>query len=277
MKLNARIPLLVALTVLLGTSTGCDFLKSRDQLTKGVQAFKNAQYEEATNYFQNAVRLDPKNDTAKLYLATTYASQVVPNLMTPDNLAIAQKAIDGFNEVLATKPTDLTALKQIASIDRNIQKFDLAKQYELKVIAAAPNEPEAYYIVGYVDWTLAYKNALAILATDGLPTVNGLTGDPKKSKGACQKLVEQNTGLVDEGLQYLDKAVDLNPNYDDAMSYISLEYRLKAENECGSDADTARKADLALADQWGNKSMGTRKANEIEKEKKAATGGVTVQ
>jgi len=66
MKLNARIPLLVALTVLLGTSTGCDFLKSRDQLTKGVQAFKNAQYEEATNYFQNAVRLDPKNDTAKL-------------------------------------------------------------------------------------------------------------------------------------------------------------------------------------------------------------------
>lgn len=183
MKLNARIPLLVALTVLLGTSTGCDFLKSRDQLTKGVTAFKNAQYEQATNYFQNAVRLDPKNDTAKLYLATTYASQVVPNLMTPENLAIAQKAIDGFNAVLATKPTDLTALKQIASIDRNIQKFDLAKQYELKVIAAAPNEPEAYYIVGFVDWTLAYKNALAILAADGLPTVNGMTGDPKEKQG----------------------------------------------------------------------------------------------
>jgi hypothetical protein len=61
------------------------------------------------------------------------------------------------------------------------------------------------------------------------------------------------------------------------MSYISLDYRLKAENECGSDADSARKADLALADQWGNKSMGTRKQNEIEKEKKAATGAVTAQ
>src|SRR5260221_454787 len=63
MKLTARIPVLAALTVLLGTSTGCDFLKSRDQLTKGVAAFKNAQYEQATNYFQNAVRLDPKNPT----------------------------------------------------------------------------------------------------------------------------------------------------------------------------------------------------------------------
>ena len=145
------------------------------------------------------------------------------------------------------------------------------------MIAAAPNEPEAYYIVGYVDWTLAYKNALAILAADGLPTVNGMTGDPKKSKGACQKLMDQNTDLVNEGLQYLNKAVELNPNYDDAMSYISLEYRLKAENECGANADTARKADLALADEWGNKSMGARKANEAAKEEKAAHGGVTVQ
>ena len=56
-----------------------------------------------------------------------------------------------------------------------------------------------------------------------------------------------------------------------------MDYRLKAENECGSDADSARKADLALADQWGNKSMGTRKQNEIEKEEKAAHGAVTAQ
>ena len=64
--------------VLLGTATGCNFLKSRDQLNKGIAAFKNAQYEQATNFFQNAVQLDPKNPNAKLYLATTYASQVVP-------------------------------------------------------------------------------------------------------------------------------------------------------------------------------------------------------
>ena len=100
MKLNARIPLLVALLVLLGTATGCNFLKSRDQLNKGIAAFKNAQYEQATSYFQNAVQLDPKNPNAKLYLATTYASQVVPNLMDPANLAMAQKALDGFNAVL---------------------------------------------------------------------------------------------------------------------------------------------------------------------------------
>jgi len=281
MKLNARLTVLAALLCALGTTTGCNFLKSRDQLTKGVAAFKSAQYEQATNFFQKAVELDPKNGTAKLYLATTYASQVVPNLTTPDNLAMANKAISGFQEYLQTTPDDVTALKQIASINRNIQKFDLAKEYELKVIAAPkatdPDKSEAYYIVGVVDWTLAYKNALNVLAGEGMTTVNGLTGDPKKSKNACAKIEEQNTALVTEGMDVLNKAIALNPNYDDAMQYLQLMYRLKAEQECGGNADAARKQDLASADEWSQKAMGARKANEAAKEKKANTGGVTMQ
>jgi tetratricopeptide (TPR) repeat protein len=271
MRLNARITLSVALLILLGSATGCNFLKSRDQLNKGIAAFKNAQYEQATNFFQNAVQLDPKNPNAKLYLATTYASQVVPNLMDPANLAMAQKAIDGFNAVLASNPKDLTALKQLASINRNIQKFDVAKQYELQVIAVAPNDPEAYYIVGFVDWTLAYKNAVQILAADGL-TDDG-EGNKKMTKGACAKIQAANTQLVTEGLENLNKAVQLNPTYDDAMQYIQLTDRRKADIDCPNDA--ARKADLASADEWIQKAMGARKANELKKEQKAG-GGVTM-
>ena len=41
MKLTARIPVTAAmLALLLITATGCNRLKARDQLTKGVQAFK---------------------------------------------------------------------------------------------------------------------------------------------------------------------------------------------------------------------------------------------
>jgi tetratricopeptide (TPR) repeat protein len=257
MKLTARIPVSVALVVLLGTATGCDKLKSRDQLNKGVAAFKNAQYEQAAN------------DQAKLYLATTYASQVVPNLMTPENLAIAQKALDGFNAVLAKDPNDLTALKQIASIDRNINKLDQAKADELKVIALAPDDPEAYYTIGVIDWTTEhYKNTVPILAADG-ETDDG-QGNVKKTKAACAKLQAANTGLVNEALKYLSKAIELNPTYDDAMQYIQLTYRSKANLECGDDA--ARKADLAQADQWIQKAMGARKENELKKEQKAGGG-----
>ena len=273
MKLSARIPVTAAmLALLLVTATGCNRLKARDQLTKGVQAFKNARYEEAVNHFQNSIALDPNYEDAKLYLATAYSYQVVPNLDTPENLAIAQKALNGFQAVLDKDPNDLTALKQMASINRNIKKFDQAKEYEKKVIALAPNDPEAYYTLGVLDWIQAYKNATTILAADGL-TDDG-NGNAKKSKGACQKLQAANTDLVNEGLQYLQKAVDLNPTYDDAMSYLNLTYRRKADLECGDDA--ARKADLAKADDWAQKGIGARKANELKKEQKTS-GGVTMQ
>jgi tetratricopeptide (TPR) repeat protein len=273
MKFTARIPVSVALLVLLGTSTGCDKLKSRDQINKGVAAFKNAQYEAAVNNFQNAVKLDPTSDSAKLYLATSYAYQVVPNLTSPENVALAQKALDGFNQVLAKDPNDLTSLKEVASIDRNIEKFDEAKEYELKVIALAPNDPEAYYIVGSIDWNLEhYKNTVPILAADGL--VDDGEGNKKMTKGACAKIKAANTNLVNEAMKFLTKAIDLNPNYDDAMTYLQLDYRSKANLDCPN--DEARKADLALADQWVQKAMGARKTNELNKEKKLDRGGVTM-
>lgn len=273
MKLIARIPLTAAVSALiLGSATGCNKLKAHDQLTKGVQSFKSANFEEATNHFQNAVALDPNYEVAKLYLATTYASQVVPNLDTPENLKLAQNAIDGFQAVLAKDPNDLTALKQIASIDRNIKKLDEAKEYEKRVISVKSNDAEAHYTIGVVDWMQSYKNAVAVLAADG--STDAGDGNPKKSKGACAKLQQQNTALVNEGLQYLQKAVEINPTYDDAMQYLNLTYRRKADLECPDDA--ARKADLAQADDWSNKAMGARKQNELEKEKKNS-GGVTMQ
>ena len=272
MKSTVRIPGSVALlALLLGSATGCDKLKSRDQINKGVAAFKNAQYEQAVNNFQTAIQLDPDSANAKLYLATAYSYQVVPNLLTPDNLALANKALTGFHQVLDKDPGDLTAMKQIASIDRNIQKFDEAKDYEKKVIAIAPNDPEAYYTVGFVDWTLSYKNAIAVLAGDGLTDAGD--GNPKKSKGACAKLQAENTALVTEGIQFLNKAVELNPTYDDAMQYLQLTYRRKADLECGDEA--ARKADMAQVDVWIQKAMGARKENELKKEQKNA-GGVTM-
>jgi tetratricopeptide (TPR) repeat protein len=272
MKLTARIPVTAAfVATLLFGATGCNQLKSRDQLNKGVQAFKNARYEEAVDHFQTAIKLDPNSEDAKLYLATAYSYQVVPNLDTPENLALAQKALDGFQAVLAKNPNDLTALQQVASIDRNIKKMDEAKIYERKVIALDPNNAEAYYTIGVVDWMQAYKNAVAILAADGL-TDDG-NGNVKKTKGACQKLQAANTALVTEGLEVLQKAVSINPTYEEAMTYLNLMNRRKADLECGDDA--ARKADLAQADDWTQKSMGARKANELKKEQKVG-GGVTM-
>lgn len=273
MKLSARMTASAALLLVLGSTIGCTKLKARDQLVKGVQAFKSGKYEEAVNYFQKSVALDPTSAVSHLYLATAYSYQVVPNLDTPENLAIANKALAGFNEVLAQNPNDLDALKQVASIDRNIKKYNQAKADEMKILSIDPKDAEAAYTIGVIDWTQAYKNATDILGAAGLQDDG--EGNVKKSKDVCAKLVAANTDLVNQALQYLQQAVQINPTYDDAMQYLNLTYRRKADLECGDDA--ARKADLAQADMWVQKATGARKANEAAKEKIAEHGGIAPQ
>lgn len=250
-------------------TAGCDRLKARDQLNKGVEAYKSARYEAAISHFQQAVQYDPTLPMARLYLATAYAQQVVPNLQTPDNLKNAQMAIEQYRAVLDKDPNDLNCLKGIAQVYFSTNQFDKAEEYQKKVIAIDPKDADAYYTVGVIDWTLAYKNAIPVRKGLGLED----NGDPIKDKKACADLQAENAPLVQEGLDYLQQAIQIRPTYDDAMAYVNLMYRRKADLECGDDA--ARKADIDTANQWAEKSMGTRKANE-EKKNSQVPGGVVM-
>jgi len=73
MKISARIPVAAALLLVLGSSLGCQKLKERDQLVKGINAFKAGKYEVAIDFFQKAVAIDPSDSMAQLYLATAYS------------------------------------------------------------------------------------------------------------------------------------------------------------------------------------------------------------
>lgn len=262
MNRNARFPVLAAAALaLFAFSTGCNRLQARDHLNKGVQSYKVGKFEEAIGHFQKAVQLDPSLPMAKLYLATAYAQQVVPDLNTPDNVKIAQQAIDNYKEVLQKDPKDLNSLKGVASLYFNIQKYDEAKDWQKKVIEADPKDAEAAYTIGVIDWSVAHKNVLKEFGPKGLND-DGL-GNAKMPKDVCATLQKENGPLVDEGLRYLNQAVEIKPNYDDAMAYLNLTYRRKADLNCGNDA--ARKDDVQKADDWRNKAMGTRKQNEEKK------------
>lgn len=264
-----RLGVLAAASLSVLTLMGCSKLQARDQLNKGVEAYKNARFEEAINHFQNAERLDPTLAMAPLYLATAYAQQVVPDANTPENLKNGQLAIDAYQKVLDKEPQDLNALKGVAAVYLDTGKLDQAKAWQNKVLAVDPNDPVANYTIGVIDWRQAYKNAIA--------TRNSLNmqdnGDMIKDKNACQMLAQENTPLVTEGIQSLQRAISLRPAYDDAMSYLSLMYRRKADLDCGD--DDARKADLAQFDQWASKTMETRKANEAKKNQQTP-GGIVI-
>src|SRR3974390_3698113 len=121
----ARITALtVALAGMVLSMGGCNRLQARDQLNKGVEAYKSAHYEEAIGHFQKATELDPTLPMAKSYLATALSQNVVPGLDTPDNLKTAQQAISMFQEVLAKDLKDVNSIKQIAGIYFSVKKLD---------------------------------------------------------------------------------------------------------------------------------------------------------
>jgi tetratricopeptide (TPR) repeat protein len=88
-------------------------------------------------------------------------------------------------------------------------------------------------------------------------------GNIKAPPAVLESIKQQNSGLVEEAFQYLTRAIEEHPNYDDAMAYLNLVYRRKADIDF--DNPSLRDEDVAKAREWGRKAMLTRKQNELEK------------
>lgn len=233
----------LALAAVMFGATGCDKLKARDDLNKGVAAFKNGQYDESVEQFKEAKELDPNLLNARLYLATAYATEYIPGAPSDDNIRLANEAIAEFQDVLSTDPNNLPAIDGIGSILYNMagtpftpEKFDQSKQYHMKHIQLAPNDPEPYYWVGVIDWTLAYRGNATMRENYNVQNPKKQLKDidplPEKLRADFQ---QQYGMLVDEGLQMIQKATELRPDYADAMAYQNLLLRQKADQ---SDATT---------------------------------------
>lgn len=269
-----RLTLTLAALALL-TSTGCDKLRARDQLNKGVDSYKNAHYEQAIDHFQHAVELDPKLLNARMYLATAYVGQYIPGVDSPDNVRMAEQAIDQFQRVIDAKPSreqKVNSAKGIASLYYNMKKFDEAKKYNRMVTDLDPNDPDPYYSIGVIDWASTYAPRMEKRAALGLKPDEHLSAKNKDQKKVCDELKEKNMPLVQEGIDSLNKAIQLRADYDDAMAYQNLMYREKADVEC--DDPAAREADLKTADGWLDKNLATRK---MRADKAAQNpGGITM-
>jgi tetratricopeptide (TPR) repeat protein len=245
-------------SILLACSATVAGQSASDEVNKGVEAYKSAHYADAIVHFQKATELDPNLPMARGYLATALAQNVVPGLDTPENLKTAHQAIDVFQQVLANDPHDINSMKQIAGIYFSIKQLDAAKAWQKKVLDENPSDPEAAYTIGVVDWTLAHQNSLKALSSAGLQD-DGM-GNTDALAGVMQSVKVQNSALVEEAVQHLKQAIANRPNYDDAMAYLNLVYRRKADLDW--DNDDARKDDIAQAEEWRNKAMETRRANE---------------
>ena len=241
---------------------------ARNWINQGVQAFRNGQYPDAIADFQKAATLNPADVTTHLYLGSAYSALWIPGTDSPENAQNARAAETEFQRVLELDPNNSTALSSLAMLSFNqtnslvdyLQasqkkvKLDQTRDLYQRLLQIDPSNQTAYYTLGVIAFMQVHPTLLEARAKLGMrPEVPGPLRDP----AIRQSLKTTDGYLIDEGISNLEAALRIDPQYDDAMAYMNLLLRQRADLR-----DTAADytADIADADHWLQQALETKKA-----------------
>jgi tetratricopeptide (TPR) repeat protein len=255
--------------------SGCARLQSNDQMNQGVLAFKNNHYPEAVRHFKEAVRLDPNNANAQAYLATSYFIQWVPGADSADNKKNYDMAQAEFQKILQRDPSNSQALASMASMAYNSATtaspekrklaFEEARKWNERRIEVDPKDAEAYYYLGVID----YYDALGDFQTARVNSkMSANDPGPLKDPKVKQDLKDKYGKSIDSGLEQLKKALSIDKENEDAMSYVNLLLREKAY--LADDVDQA-KALSNEANDWMEKSLNMKRIKAARPQKQQAS------
>ncbi len=183
----------------------------KEELNLGVQAFREAKFDEAVRHFQNATTLEPQHEVAHLYLASALASQYIPGIDEPENRQFGEDAVSEYQKVLDINPQSRDSI-----------------------------------------WTKAYTRTSVLRRKLGKEPDQPLIDVP-----GCWDLRRSNEAVVNNGIEMIAKAIELRPDYDDAMAYLNLLYRERSNIQCGD--KLSYDADLDAADHWVDLVMAIKK------------------
>jgi tetratricopeptide (TPR) repeat protein len=112
----------------------------------------------------------------------------------------------------------------------NEKGFEESKSYHQKHIQIKPDDPEPYYWIGVIDWTLAFRGNGELRLDYNKSNIKKQVKDDQPLPSSVRTDYATKYGpLVEEGIADLQKAISLRPDYDDAMAYLGLLYRRKAD------------------------------------------------
>ena len=127
-----------------------------------------------------------------------------------------------------------------------MDKFEDSKKYTQLASDLDPKDPEPYYGIGRID----LKECGSASIPEGRKLGNLPSKNPDQKK-ACDELHDKNMPFIKEGIDSLDKAIKLRPDYRYAIQLMSQLYLEKAAADC--DDPIARTEDLRNWAAWNDK------------------------
>jgi beta-lactamase regulating signal transducer with metallopeptidase domain len=220
-------------------------------IAQAAAAFAQGDLDTAIAQVENAVRAEPGNVKARMLLVNALLRKAEPPL-TETNPWIA-RAREQLAAILATQPANVEAPKGMAYLCIDTRQFAEARDWALKAIAAGHKDANTYYMLGFIDWMIAYPDYMEARQSAGMGAADpGIIPD-----AALRESVRKQHGAqLDEGFRVLQLALQIDPDYADAMAYMNLLYRIEAGI---ADTPAAFTALTTKADDWMQKALETKR------------------
>jgi tetratricopeptide (TPR) repeat protein len=237
-------------------------------LAIGIQAYKNAKYEEAAQHLERAAANEPGNVQAHLYLANVYAQQYIPGRDEESNPQQGNAAIREYRRVLELDAKNMEAVKGLGQMYFQMKELDQAAEVYRGALGMDAKDAELYYSIAVIDWTRTYQPRMEQRAKLKLRQEQ-----PLIFAAECSTVREANWERVADGMEMLKKAIDLRHDYDDAMAYMNLMYRERADVQCND--PRARAADLKAADDWVDMTLAIKNRKAASQQRSKTKSGST--
>jgi len=159
----------------------------------------------------------------------------------------------------------LLAMQSLANLYYNMKDFTKAEEWHKKVITADPMNKEAYYTLGVIAWTRFVPSWREARNSQGMkPEDPGPLKEPKNKKDPDIKaeLKAKYWQPLTDGIEDEKKALQIDSDYENAMAYMNLLLRYRADLQ---DTKEQYLADAKEADEWVQKALETTKKKAAKK------------
>jgi tetratricopeptide (TPR) repeat protein len=251
---------------------GCDRFKEQVLLRRG-ELYSAQKYDEAIKQYEQLLKIDPKNWDGNYLTSVSYLALYHPGSEHPKDKEYAEKGLAAFERTLelpapspevrektekfylsfldsagdkdkaiaylekqlAGRPNDLALINQIATLYQKKGDFTKALEYFEKRANMDSTNKETWYTLGVNCWARSYHGGVAVSQ-------------------------EEREQVVDKGIKALDKALAIDPDYFEALSYINLIYREKAKALATVGKNEEAGQAYAKADEYQKRAIDLKKA-----------------
>ncbi|HUF24809.1 MAG TPA: tetratricopeptide repeat protein [Vicinamibacterales bacterium] len=231
------------------------------------------------NLYKAARKGEPENDAhlpkaeANYLLASEKAGnelirrraiEYLVALYGPEKLNTPEKSEPLVRRLIEMEPNDTSNYYVLGKVYEDSARLEEAEQAYLKAAAIRPENPEPYqYLAGFYDRAGNWEKAVESMGKRA-------QNDPNNAEAYHQMAVwlwakadkdftlsaAEKRGFIDRGIEAENKALALNPDYFEALTYKNILLRLKANGE----TDRAKQAALIReADQIRDKAIAIQK------------------